>query len=395
MNVPNDYHHGQTIREFRKERGMTLAELAEHWPAGSVSTRYIQGVESGEKHITDQDMLRQLAELLDIPLWRFGLSEYNPFNPHELPGHGERIYNETLDVVERLVEQTWHMRRAAPMPETLESTKQLITLFENLRASLPTASRLEKRFLKMFAQVQRLNAIMHIERREYDQAFDAFKTMHRIALELAEPSTIALSLMGIGTELERAGKKQGAIEALEEARDASFEASRQIAALVNAYLARAYASNRDEKRFLRAIDTAQAIATNLGKRYGDGTDYVYHTMSGILAERSYGYLEIGAPQKTLGLKGEINLAIDSTHNSWLDAWIPFDWARAYLMAGDIEASVSAGFEFFARAVRLKSPHAINRAFQHLIQIHDAGLADLQMMKKAYPAFLQGVMEPQY
>jgi transcriptional regulator with XRE-family HTH domain len=58
MNVPNDYHHGQTIREFRKERGMTLAELAEHWPAGSVSTRYIQGVESGEKHITDQDMLR-------------------------------------------------------------------------------------------------------------------------------------------------------------------------------------------------------------------------------------------------------------------------------------------------------------------------------------------------
>lgn len=392
MNAPNDYHHGLTVREFRKQQGMTLAELAEQWPSGPVSTRYIQSVEAGEKHIADQHTLRQLADFLDIPLWRFGLSEYNPFNPHELPGRGERIYNETLDVVERLVDQTWHMRRAAPMPETLESTKQLITLFENLRASLPTASRLEKRFLRMFAQVQRLNAIMHIERREYEQAFNAFKTMHRIALEIAEPSTIALSLMGIGTELERAGKKQGAIETLEEARDVSFEASRQIAALVNAYLARAYASSCDEKRFLRAIDTAQAIATNLGKRYGDGTDYVYHTMSGILAERSYGYLEIGQPQKTIELKAEINLAIDSTHNAWLDAWIPYDWARAYLMAGEVEASLSAGFEFFARAVRLKSPHAIDRAFQHLIYLHDAGLADLPALKDAYADSMQSTPE---
>jgi transcriptional regulator with XRE-family HTH domain len=383
MASDNSYHHGLIIKEFRKQQGMTLTELAERWPAGSVSTRYVQSIEAGDKRIADQSTLRDLANLLDIPLWRFGLSEFNPFNPHELPGHGERIYNETLDVVEHLVDQTWHMRRVAPMPETLKSTKRLISLFEYLRGSLPTASRLEKRFLRMFAQVQRLNAIMQIERREYTEAFDTFKTMHRIAIELGEPPTIALALMGVGTELERAGKRQGAIEALEEARDASFEASRQIAALVNAYLARAYAGNKDAKRFERAIDTAQAIATNLGSRYGDGTDYVYHTMSGILAERSYGYLEIGEPQKTLALGTKINIAIDDTRNTWLNAWIPLDWARAYLMLGEYDESLKTGAEFFRRAAALQSPHAITQAYAHLLLIHDLGHANLQVVKDSF------------
>lgn len=58
------------------------------------------------------------------------------------------------------------------------------------------------------------------------------------------------------------------------------------------------------------------------------------------------------------------------------------------MEGEIEASVSAGFGFFARAARLKSSHPINRAFQHLIYLHYAGLADLSMVKDAYQDFLQ-------
>jgi hypothetical protein len=104
---------------------------------------------------------------------------------------------------------------------------------------------------------------------------------------------------------ERAGQQQEAIDRLEEARDASFEASRQVAALVTAYLARAYASAGDALHFQRAIDAAQNIATNLGPRYGDGTDYVFHRMSGILAERSYGYLEIKEPKKTCNYSGRL------------------------------------------------------------------------------------------
>ena len=371
------YHHGQTIREYRTKRGMSQTALAEYWPGGPKNTRYVQYVESGERQITDQNTLRELSELLDIPLWRFGLSEYNPFSPQHLPGHGEHMLQETLDTVEQLIHKAWYTRRVAPAPVTEQTAQYLRNLFEHFLSFLPPPSVLEPRFLRLYAQVQRLNAIMLIEQKQYKEALATFSKMHSIAKQLEEPSTLALALMGMGTELERAGFQQEAVNRLEEARDASFGASRQVAALVMAYLARAYASNGDSLRFQRTIDTAQSIAANLKEKYGDGTDYVFHRMSGILAERSYGYLEIKEPKKTLDMQEEIKLQIDLTQNTWLHAWIPLDWARAYLMLNEIEESVKEGREFFHRAWSLQSPHAMSRAYGHLLTLEDAGYTDVK------------------
>ena len=87
----DSYHHGQTIKEHRLKRGMSQATLAEYWPGGAKTIRYVQYIEAGEKHIDDQQTLRALSDILEIPLWRFGLSEYNPFSPQNLPGRGERM----------------------------------------------------------------------------------------------------------------------------------------------------------------------------------------------------------------------------------------------------------------------------------------------------------------
>jgi tetratricopeptide (TPR) repeat protein len=379
--MANDgYHHGHTIKEFRIQRGVSQATLAECWPGGPKNLRYVQYVESGERQIVDQNTLRAVSELLDIPLWRFGLSEYNPFEPQNLPGRGERMFEETLDTVEQLLQKAWYTRRVAPTPVTEKTAKYLRNLFEHFLTFLPPPSVLEPRFLRLYAQVQRLNAIMLIEQKHYKEARATFSQMHATAKQLGEPATLALALMGTGTELERAGFQQEAINRLEEARDASFGASRQIAALVMAYLARAYASTGDALRFQRTIDTAQSIATNLGGRYGDGTDYVFHRMSGILAERSYGYLEINEPQKTLAMRDEITLQIDLTQNTWLHAWIPLDWARAYFMLNEIEESVKEGLEFFHRASTLESPHALSRAYGHLITLEKAGYMDVEAVR---------------
>ena len=82
---------------------MTQPKLAQLWPKeGGVSVRYVQDVESGVKHITDQATLRKLGEILDIPLWQFGLSEFDPFNPVLLPGRGSSMYDETLETIECL-----------------------------------------------------------------------------------------------------------------------------------------------------------------------------------------------------------------------------------------------------------------------------------------------------
>lgn len=83
------YHYGQTIRMYRQQRGLSQSELAERWPKADgtkgVNTRYVQDIEYGKKQIGDPAILRGLAVLLAIPLWQFGLSEYNPFQPTALP----------------------------------------------------------------------------------------------------------------------------------------------------------------------------------------------------------------------------------------------------------------------------------------------------------------------
>src|SRR5690242_5604690 len=83
------YHYGQVIRMYRLQRGMPQSELAEHWPKADgtkgVNTRYVQDIEYGNKQISDPTILRKLASLLDIPLWSFGLSEYDPFHPTSQP----------------------------------------------------------------------------------------------------------------------------------------------------------------------------------------------------------------------------------------------------------------------------------------------------------------------
>lgn len=83
------FHYGQIIRMYRQQRGMSQSELAERWPKADgtkgVNTRYVQDIEYGKKRIGDPTTLRKLAALLDIPLWSFGLSEYDPFYPGTLP----------------------------------------------------------------------------------------------------------------------------------------------------------------------------------------------------------------------------------------------------------------------------------------------------------------------
>ncbi len=127
------YHHGKTIKKYREKCGMTQQELAEKWPrsrgAMGVDWHYVQLVEYGKKKITDVSTLRKLSDLLTIPLWEFGLSEYDPFAPQNLPGNGKFLLSETLDVAESLIQQTLALRRTAPLPRVEQSTQRMVQDF--------------------------------------------------------------------------------------------------------------------------------------------------------------------------------------------------------------------------------------------------------------------------
>jgi transcriptional regulator with XRE-family HTH domain len=381
----NHYHHGKVIKEFREKCKMTQEKLAEIWPRDGggtgVSIGFVQLVEAGKKHITSNYTLRKLCDILDIPHWRFGLSEYDPFNPiQNLPGYGKRMYDETLNVVEALIHQTLAMRRVAPLPEVKKSAQSLHEMFSYFLTYLPPTHQLEARFAHLYVQEQSIRGLMFFENNQYAQALATFDGMYRTAKQLGDPVLIVHALQKLGVELMRVQRLQEAMHALEEARDTSFSASRHVAAFANAYLGHIYAANGDALRFERAIHTAQSLAEPLKDTYGDGTDFVFQRMSGILVLRSRGYLRINEPQNTLALHDEVKRQVNSDANMWLDSRLHLYRARAYMMLHEVEASVLAGREFFRDVQDWQSPHRTQRAYELLAELENAGYGDVQVVR---------------
>jgi transcriptional regulator with XRE-family HTH domain len=373
------HHHGLTIRAYRTRRGLTQAQLAERWPGGPVNPQYVQRVETGKKRITDQETLRRLGELLGIPLWHFGLSEYDPFHPHNLPGAGTRMYAETLDAAEYLLQQAWSLRTAALTTHAEQCTGRLGALFEHFQREMPPPARLEARFLRLSAQLRRLQAVCAVERRDYAAAIALYGKMHALARQLDEAGTLAMAVMSLGSELSRAGRAAEAVDALERARDLSFAASKPIAAFVLTYLGRVYAAAGDMPRFERTLAAARAVGDALGDAYGDGGEFIYARQSSILAELSWGWLELGRPRETLALRAEIARQIAADGDRRLATWIPLDWARAHLMLGEPEAAVAEARAFAEGATAMGSPHARRQVRSFLRAVEAAGyggVADL-------------------
>ena len=273
------------------------------------------------------------------------------------------------------------MRQIVPLPEAERSAKHLANLFDYFLTYLPPPALLEPRFLRLHAQIQRLIGVMHAEREQYEEALQSYIKMNQTAEQLGEAYFLTLAQMNMGVELERAGRKKEAIELLEKARDTSFGTSREIAALVHSYLARAYASNGDSLRFQRAIDTAQTLMSRLKQTTGHDENHLFYSLSSVLAELSYGYPEISEPRKTLDMQEAITKQIKADHNTRLHTWIPLDWARAYFMLNEIEASAHAGRELLHRAADTQAPHILTRAEKHLIKLEEAGYTDVEEVQQ--------------
>jgi tetratricopeptide (TPR) repeat protein len=326
--------------------------------------------------------------------WRFGLSEYDPFNPRTLPGYGERMFQETLDVVEALIQQTLAMRRIAPLPEVEKSAQRLHNIFAYFLTYLPPTSQLESRFLSLYTQEQSIRGLMYFENKRYKEALGTFTGMYQTAKQLGSPVFIVHALQKMGVELKRAGRHQEAIDCLEEARDVSFNATKHVAAFANSYLAHIYAASGDALRFERAMHTAMALAEPLKESYGDGTDFVFQRMSGILVLRSRGYLRINEPKKVLALHDEVKGQVASDTNLWLDNRLHLYRARAYMQLHDIEASVGAAREFFRDVLDWQSPHRTNRAYELLEEIEGTGFGNINVVQEFRGELLQASQEQQ-
>lgn len=385
MNTKTGYHYGLTIREYRQRQNMTQSELAAIWPGKNqegVSIRYLQDIESGEKVVKDIQTVRKIAIILHIPLWRLGIHEFDPFDEQPFTSTGaDTMFTVSMDTAETLIGEAWRVRLSEPLFVTETIVSKLQHQFDYMVNNSPPVLRDNKRFLRLYAQIERLQAVMYVEKRQYHLALKKFYDMLETAKLLDEPATLALAHMGIGIELGRACKNEWSILFLEAARDYTFSTSKNLAALINAFLARAYANNGDVTRFERTIDTAINLGTHLGNVNIDTTDFVFHSQSGILEEKSNGYIALKSPQKALLALADVEKQINLENNLYLKMWIPLDWAQSMLLSEEVEESVKEVKEFFRRSSFHKSPHVLSHAFEHARQLERAGYGNVQAVRE--------------
>jgi len=209
------YHHGITIREYRIANKMTLEKLASKWPSKEigVNIRYVIDVEAGRKRITDMETLRKLASLLDIPLWKLGLSEYNPFDEEAISTQPFIDMNS----LSGLIEDIWYIRLNMPGDITEKKIISLSNTFTNL---LNNNSRLLKNndFLVLYAQVKRLQEVVYTERHNYEMSLKYSYDMLEMAQRAGDVKSECIAMTRVGVELLRDENKD-ALDYLEQARD--------------------------------------------------------------------------------------------------------------------------------------------------------------------------------
>ncbi|HLG66158.1 MAG TPA: helix-turn-helix transcriptional regulator [Ktedonosporobacter sp.] len=383
------YHYGLTIREYREKAKMTQQQLADKWPRSErfgggegVNWKYIQDIEHGRKRIEDSQTLRKVCDILHIPYWKVDLSEFDPFAQTLLPGYGKAMYETTLDTVEELIRHIWSLRCAARIVEADKGVKKLGQLFAYFNEALPPPVRLEKRYCFLYVQYLRLKATAFLEKKQYKETIQTYQEIFHLVKNEAEPSLKALALKSIGKELNREGKHQDAVDYLEEARDAAIDGSRLLRAFVHSYLIRAYGGNKDLVRFERAVNTGLTLAQSTGD-YEDGTDFIYSwsAVSAIMAEQSWGYIELGMPEKTLAMREEITEALRVGQDVRVEAWIPLDWAKAYKLMGEIEQCITELREFYRRCTIMGSSHALSQVQKVLHALDDEGYGDIQAVRE--------------
>jgi transcriptional regulator with XRE-family HTH domain len=371
------YHYGQTIKEYRLANKMTLEQLASRWPSKEtgVNIRYVIDVEAGRKRITDMETLRKLAAVLHIPLWKFGLSEYDPFNEKD-----EEIQSFTdISALLEVIEDTWYIRLNMSNDIVEKKIWSLSNIFARL---ISNNSRIlnNKDFLVLYAQVKRLQEVAYTERRDYDMSLQCAYDMLNLATRSGDAISETIAMTRIGVELLR-NENRESLEYLERARDLSFStSSKEVAAYSYSFLARAYATFEDEKRFMQAINTAITLANNMRSVPVVTKDYTFHAYSAILEEKTNGLILLGRGKEALSTLPEIDAQIAKENNTSLRMWMPLDYAQSFMKINEIEASIQWLEKFYDYIRSYKSVRVSRTIERHLNQLDRLGYANLPVVK---------------
>jgi transcriptional regulator with XRE-family HTH domain len=374
--ISMSFHYGKIIREYRIANKWTLEQLASKWPSKEtgVNIRYVIDVEAGKKRITDVEILRKLASILNIPLYKLGLSEYDPFNEEDISKNFM-----DMNILLELIQDIWYLRLNLPTDIIERKIISLSNIFTNILANNPRLLN-DNDFLVLYVQLKRLQEVVYTEKHDYEKSLKCSYDMLEYAKQSGDVISEAIATTRIGVELLRS-EKEDALDYLEQARDLSFAtSSKEVGAYCYSFLARGYATFRDEKRFIQAINTAITLADNMKGMPVVIKDYAFHAYSAILEEKSNGLILLGRGKEALSELHEIDMEISRENNTYLKMWMPLDYAQSFMLMNEIETSIESLEAFYNNIRGYNSVRIHKNVRKHLDQLDNLGYGNLPAIK---------------
>lgn len=374
-----NYHYGQTIKEYRIKKGWSISKLASEWPSkqGGVTPGYISDIERGIKKINDIPLLRELARLLDIPLYKFGLTEFNPF----LDETEDMSSFFDSEILEEMLKDTWIIRLTMPVNTIEEKMMKLSGIFDKITRNYPSLKE-NKEYLRLFAQLKRLQAVLLIEKKNYASAMSMLKEMKTIAEKIQDTTTLTIALMSTGNELIRNKENELAFRYLGEAYDLlfSFNPGKELISLVSGMFARLHASVQNTKYFENLSGYAVNAATSLNNSCFYYNNGVYHSLGYALEQEIYGYILLNQGEKAIRLLPDLERQIKREQNNYLSLWYLLDYSMAFSCINEIEESISFLQKFHNKTDLMQTSHMKHIIYRNLQEIETRGYKDLPCVK---------------
>lgn len=351
---------GKLVRAYRKQRGWTQEDLAERW---NVSSAYISLIERGKRKVEKQEQINRLADILEIPEERLvavgkgmpGVKSDARIHPQ---GSSDALLQALLEPAQNTVKLSWLIWHGDSM--IVDIGAHLHNLQQRLSEALTLYhGQFHKPALQLLGYTHEMLGQLEIEKTATREAILHFQEMYDIADELGDVDMLTLALVHQGSMLRRRGWYETAFRRFLAAEKHIKEAPEKYAVSVSPWIQGIFWKERaitafthgNEQEFLRAIDHAEGIATDMESSI-DSLSHDFHLLE-VLQTRAHGFTILWQPEKALAIYQQTDTLRPFRPLRDLAAYTIIK-AQAWCYAGDIKQGLSYAEKGLKMAEQLHS-----------------------------------------
>lgn len=352
----NGDEFGKLVRAYRKQQAWTQGELAEKW---GYTREYVSHIEAGRRKLDSVSQLVRLADLLDIPsekLEAVGRSIPERKAKKSLTQDADSLLlplllTQGLDKV-KFSYMVWLANQHASIETNLKN------MVDTLNSALTMYhGEFAKPARQLLAYTHQMLGKIAFDALDYETAGKHFSEMVGLGQELNDADTIALGMIRQGDILRKHGRHGMALRCFEAVKPYADASDYCIQGLRYLNVARAYYFLGDEKQFLRSINPALELTSQV-KEGNDSLAY-WFSLDVVFQFQASGYTALKRPERAIEVYKKIDQLRLSRPLRDQGAYI-IEKARAYLELGDLDKGTTLALKGLKLATRYKSRRHIAR-----------------------------------